>query len=90
MKQQTEIKRTALKLDPEGMQYVREIFAREWIIHNPTPLTISGLGEIVATSMVLQRRACGQLESYFSYTQGESKGEIVRCGEEYYLQTLTR
>ena len=80
-----ETTRNILELEDKGKTYLTEIFRGKWSIHNPTLLRILGLEEITATSMVLQRYHDGQIESYFTFNQKGTRGEIVRRDEQYYF-----
>lgn len=78
-----------LKIGKKGIKYLCEIFDRHWHISNPTPLEISGLGKIIATSMALQRVDDGELEEYFTFKQhskSKSEGEIMRRGKAYFIR----
>ena len=75
-----------LILDPEGKKYLDEIFQGIWHIHNPTPLKISGLGEIIATSIVLDRVYNMKFEYYFNFKNDKIMGDIIRSGELYYIE----
>lgn len=78
------ITRNPLELKDEGRTYLTEIFNGTWLIHNPTPLNISGLEKMTATSMVLERFHDDQIESYFTFKQEEGLGEIIRRNGKYY------
>jgi len=75
-----------LKIGKTGIKYLSEIFDGHWHISNPTPLEISGLGKIIATSMALKRVWDGELEDYFTFKQNNSEGEIMRRGNDYFIQ----
>lgn len=79
-----EITRNPLELEDESRTYLDDIFNGKWLIHNPTPLKISGLEKMTATSMVLQRGHGGEVESYFTFEQGKGSGEIIRRDGKYY------